>query len=176
MPRNKPIYGKIQMKRDDDHFEVAGCGDLKTAILNFRNHMADLAQSFPDFESIAPKSKDYLDFRVVSWFVEDNKFRSTKELRAKVLLTNKTDRDIKGVRFLGLIREAGDNNAIWDFSMYGRLEPPLSPGQSREIVCIEGSRDYQELPPNLEGEFEYRLVPYEFNFVDNGSEDLRIKR
>ncbi len=176
MPRNKPFYRKIQLKRVDDHFEAAECADLRTAILNYKRHIADLAQKFPDFESIAPKSKDYLDFRVISWFVEDNKFRSTKELRAKVLLTNKTNRDIEGVRFLGLIREARDNNTIWDFSMYGRLEPPLSPGQSRQIVCLEGSRDYEELPPNLGGEFEYRLVPYEFSFVDNSIEDLRIKR
>lgn len=176
MPRHKPLYGKIQMIRVNDHFEVVECADLRTAILNYRSHMADLAQNFPNFESIAPKSKDYLDFRVVSWFVVDDKFRATKELRAKVFLTNKTNRDIKGVRFMGLIREAGDNNAIWDFSMYGRLEPSLSPGQSREIVCIESSRDNEELPPNLGGEFEYRLVPYEFNFEDNSSEDLRIKR
>lgn len=176
LPRHQPFGAEVQLTTAGSHFKVAEAAGLRPGIQRYKEHIAGLARQFSDFTSIAPKAQEYLAYNVISWFTEDNPFRATKELRAKVWLTNKTGRDISAVRFLGLIKEAGDDNALWDFSLYGRLEPPLSPGQSREIVCLEGGRDYEELPPNLDGEFEYRLLPYEFHFADKSVEDLRVKR
>lgn len=167
---NKQNSGEVQLERVDDHYKLSNVSELRKSMLYYKNYNADLVKKFNDLESIAPKSRDYLDFQVVSWLEDNEKLR--KEIRAKVLISNKTAKEITAIRFLALIREAGDSNAIWDFSMYGRIEPPLSPGQSREIICIAGNVDL----PKLGGAFEYRLVPYEFYFSDKSVEDLRVKR
>lgn len=161
---------EVQLERVDDHYKLSNVSELREIMLYDKRHSDELVNKFNDFESVAPKSKEYLDFQVVSW-LKDNS-RSPQELRAKVLITNKTAKDMTGIRFLALIREAGSDNAIWDFSMYSRIDPPLSPGQTREIICVASNIAL----PKLQGEFEYRFGPYQFYFTDNSVDDLRVKR
>jgi hypothetical protein len=161
---------EVQLERVDDHYKLSNVSELREIMLYDKRHSDDLVNKFNDFESVAPKSKDYLDFQFVSWLKDNN--RSPQEVRAKVLITNKTAKDMTGIRFLALIREAGSDHAIWDFSMYSRIDPPLSPGQSREIICVASNIAL----PKLQGEFEYRFGPYQFYFTDNSVDDLRVKR